>query len=93
MTKAEQLEALRQRRITVGFNRMLAPEPDFGTELVTTEKLLLAVNESDPLADCQDILAKAVQAGYTSAPVVVDDHGNIWGGYNPSKIRGKRSAR
>lgn len=55
MTKAEQLEALRQRRITVGFNRMLAPEPDIGTELVTTEKLLLAVNESDPLADCQEI--------------------------------------
>lgn len=55
MTKAEQLEALRQRRITVGFNRMLAPELDFGTELVTTEKLLLAVNESDPLADCQEI--------------------------------------
>ena len=45
------------------------------------------------LADCQDILAKAVQAGYTSAPVVVDDRGNIWGGYNPSKIRGKASAR
>lgn len=45
------------------------------------------------LADCQDILAKAVQAGYTSAPVVVDDHGNLWGGYNPSKIRGKASAR
>ena len=55
MTKAEQLEALRQRRITVGFNRMLAPEPDIGTELVTLEKLLLAVNESDPLADWPDI--------------------------------------
>ena len=45
------------------------------------------------LADCQDILAKAVQAGYTSAPVVVDDHGNIWGGYNPSMIRGRYSAK
>lgn len=45
------------------------------------------------LADCQDILAKAVQAGYTSAPVVVDDQGNIWGGYNPSKIRGRYSAK
>nr|DAY35313.1 MAG TPA: NrdH [Caudoviricetes sp.] len=45
------------------------------------------------LADCQDILAKAVQAGYTSAPVVVDDYGNIWGGYNPSKIRGRYSAK
>lgn len=45
------------------------------------------------LADCQDILAKAVQAGYTSAPVVVDDQGNIWGGYNPTKIRGRYSAK
>lgn len=45
------------------------------------------------LADCQDILAKAVQAGYTSAPVVVDDQGNLWGGYSPSKIRGRYSAK
>lgn len=45
------------------------------------------------LADCQDILAKAVQAGYTSAPVIVDDQGNMWGGYNPSKIRGRHSAK
>jgi glutaredoxin len=45
------------------------------------------------LSDSPDILAKAVQAGYTSAPVVVDDHGDIWGGYNPSKIRGRHSAK
>lgn len=45
------------------------------------------------LADCQDILDKAIKAGYTCAPVVVDDHGNIWGGYNPSKIRGRHSAK
>ena len=50
MTKAEQIEALRQRRITVGFNRMLAPLPDLATELVATEPLLLAVNEAHPLA-------------------------------------------
>lgn len=50
MTKAEQLDALRQRRITVGFNRMLAPLPDLATELVATEPLLLAVNQDHPLA-------------------------------------------
>ncbi|NMG73439.1 LysR substrate-binding domain-containing protein [Aromatoleum diolicum] len=50
MTKAEQIEALRQRRITVGFNRMLAPQPDLATELVATEPLLLAINENHPLA-------------------------------------------
>jgi DNA-binding transcriptional LysR family regulator len=43
MTKAEQIEALRQRRISVGFNRMLAPLEDLETRQVTTEKLLLAV--------------------------------------------------
>lgn len=50
MTKAEQLDALRQRRITVGFNRMLGPMAEIGTELVTTEALLLAVHERDPLS-------------------------------------------
>lgn len=34
MTKKEQIEALRQRRIAVGFNRMLAPLPDIASELV-----------------------------------------------------------
>ena len=50
MTKGEQIEALRQRRISVGFNRLLAPLPDLVSELVTTEALLLAVNENHPLA-------------------------------------------
>ena len=45
------------------------------------------------LTDSPDILDKAVQAGYTAAPVVIDDRGNIWGGYNPSKIRGHHSAK
>jgi DNA-binding transcriptional LysR family regulator len=50
MTKGEQLEALRQRRIGIGFNRLLGPEPDIATELVRSEQLLLAINESHPLA-------------------------------------------
>ncbi|ENO79336.1 LysR family transcriptional regulator [Thauera sp. 27] len=50
MTKGEQIEALRQRRINVGFNRMVAPLADIAAELVTTEVLLVAVNESHPLA-------------------------------------------
>lgn len=50
MNKGEQIEALRQRRITVGFNRMLAPLPDIETKLVATENLLLAVSHSHPLA-------------------------------------------
>lgn len=50
MTKNEQVEALRQRRITIGFNRMLEPFPDIQIELVMTEALLVALNEQHPLA-------------------------------------------
>lgn len=50
MTKAEQIEALRQRRISVGFNRMLAPLADLDIKQVTTESLLLAVPAEHPLA-------------------------------------------
>ncbi|MBS0347041.1 MAG: LysR family transcriptional regulator [Proteobacteria bacterium] len=50
MTKAEQIEALRQRRISVGFNRMLAPLADLAIKQVTTEGLLLAVRVDHPLA-------------------------------------------
>lgn len=50
MTKAEQIEALRQRRISVGFNRMLAPLADLEIKQVTTEALLLAVPAEHPLA-------------------------------------------
>ena len=32
MSKHEQLAALRQRRITIGFNRMLTPQPDICTK-------------------------------------------------------------
>ena len=50
MTKTEQIEALRQRRISVGFNRMLTPLDDIGVRQVTTERLLLAVQVDHPLA-------------------------------------------
>lgn len=50
MTKAEQIEALRQRRISVGFNRMLGPLDDIEIRQVTTEGLLLAVHADHPLA-------------------------------------------
>lgn len=55
MSKHEQLTALRQRRITIGFNRMLTPQPDIDTELIIQEPLFLAVNESHPLRQRQDI--------------------------------------
>ncbi|EWC42618.1 LysR substrate-binding domain-containing protein [Stutzerimonas stutzeri] len=51
MQKDEQLEALRQRRIDVGFNRILTLSPDIAAELVDTEPLFLAIHEDNPLAD------------------------------------------
>jgi len=50
MNKAEQVEALRQRRITVAFNRMAHPLPDIGRELVATERLFAALPTDHPLA-------------------------------------------
>lgn len=50
MTKNEQIEALRQRRITVGFNRMTPPEPDIGHELVTEEPLYAVLPLGHPEA-------------------------------------------
>lgn len=55
MNKGEQLEALRQRRITLGFNRLLAPLPDIHSELVNTERLMVAINEHDPFAQQKSI--------------------------------------
>jgi DNA-binding transcriptional LysR family regulator len=43
LTKAEQLEALRERRITVGFNRLVPPEPGLVIETVLRERLHVAL--------------------------------------------------
>lgn len=51
MDKHAQIEALRQHRITIGFNRMVEPLSDLRVEQVVTEKLLLAVNDASPLAN------------------------------------------
>lgn len=63
MTKSEQIEALRQRRVTVGFNRMVSPLPDLSTTLVATEALLLAVNEGHELAG-EESVSLSVLAKY-----------------------------
>ncbi len=49
MSKDEQIEALRQKRISIGFNRMLAPQSDLTHELIIDERLYLAVNQNHPL--------------------------------------------
>lgn len=55
LTKAEQLQALRERRIAVGFNRLVPHEPDLVIETVLREPLVAALHESHPLAARQQI--------------------------------------
>lgn len=60
MNKNEQIEALRQRRITLAFNRMMSPEPDIGRELVITEKLVVAIHADHELARLETIPIRAL---------------------------------
>lgn len=49
-TKAEQIQALRERRIAVGFNRLVPPESDLVVETVLRERLVVALPENHPLS-------------------------------------------
>lgn len=49
-TKAEQIQALRERRLTIGFNRHVRAEPDLVVEPVYLEPLLVALHCAHPLA-------------------------------------------
>ena len=49
LTKEEQLQALRERRLTLGFNRLVPPEPGIGVLTVLQEKLVVGLPETHPL--------------------------------------------
>lgn len=49
LTKDAQLQALRERRITVGFNRLVPQESDICTETVLREPLAVALAKAHPL--------------------------------------------
>lgn len=49
-TKAEQIQALRERRLTIGFNRHVRSESDIAVETVYLEPLLVALPCGHPLA-------------------------------------------
>lgn len=55
MTKAEQIEALRQKRISVAFNRLLEEQPDLEMRLVTSQRIMLAVPIHHPLAQLDTV--------------------------------------
>jgi DNA-binding transcriptional LysR family regulator len=61
MDKDAQIQALRERRLTIGFNRLVPAEPDIEQEEVRQEPLMLALGEGHRLAqresiDLQEIL-------------------------------------
>lgn len=50
LNKGEQVQALRERRISVGFNRLVAPEDDLAVEEVLRESMTVALPVHHPLA-------------------------------------------
>lgn len=50
LTKDAQLQALRERRISVGFNRLVPREPDIAVETVLREPMMVAIAASHPLS-------------------------------------------
>jgi DNA-binding transcriptional LysR family regulator len=51
MSKSEQLAALREKRIDIGFNRFLPQDEDIAVEPVLRESFLVALHESHPLCE------------------------------------------
>lgn len=55
LSKARQIEALRERRIMVGFNRLFPPEPDLVIEAVLRERLVVCLHNHHRLASRPEI--------------------------------------
>lgn len=60
LTKAEQLQALRERRLSIGFNRLVPHDADLVIENVLRERLVVAMHESDALARLERIPIKSL---------------------------------
>lgn len=50
MDRSDQIKALRERRLTLGFNRFFAEEPDLTWEAIQTERMNVALHQDHPLA-------------------------------------------
>jgi DNA-binding transcriptional LysR family regulator len=60
--KAEQIQALRERRLTIGFNRHVRPAPDLVVEPVYQEPLLVALHGDHPMAQQAAISIRELSA-------------------------------
>lgn len=61
-TKSEQVDALREHRITVGFNRRVSLQPDITIETVYKEPLCIALPSSHPLAAAKQLAISDIVA-------------------------------
>lgn len=55
LTKGEQIQALREHRITVGFHRLPPAEPDLAVSLVLREPMYVGMHESHPLSTQSEV--------------------------------------
>lgn len=55
LDRSGQIKALRERRLTVGFNRFFDDEPDLSWEVIQTERLNVALHHAHPLAQCPQL--------------------------------------
>lgn len=55
LDRAGQIKALRERRLTVGFNRFFEEEPDLSWEVIQTERLNVALHHAHPLAHSETL--------------------------------------
>ncbi|MCG1019013.1 MULTISPECIES: LysR family transcriptional regulator [Burkholderiaceae] len=73
LTKAQQLDALRERRITIGFNRLVPYDDDIAVEKVLEEPYLVALYDGHPLCRKERIRLRDLDSEpmilYPNAPV------------------------
>lgn len=72
--KRLQIDALRQRRILIAFDRFLPDDPDLTIEVVAEEPLLVALNVRHPLAANQAIDMDDLRDEMLLLPAGVDSH-------------------
>lgn len=69
MDKDAQIQALRERRLRIGFNRLVPVEPDIEQELVRREALMLALPDWHPLSARGEIdLAEVLEEPFILYP-------------------------
>ena len=70
----QQIDALRQRRILIAFDRFLPDDPDRTIEVVTEEPLLVALNAAHPLAANKTIDMGQLRNELLLLPAGIDSH-------------------